>query len=52
VPDKQHLSRVLTEALAPIRERRLRWAGDPDAVRDVIADGNRKARAGGGADDG
>ena len=44
VPDKQHLSRVLTEALAPIRERRLRWAGDPDAVRDVIADGNRRAR--------
>ncbi|HKQ57283.1 MAG TPA: tryptophan--tRNA ligase [Candidatus Eisenbacteria bacterium] len=45
VPDKQHLTRVLTEALAPIRERRQRWAQDADAVRDVIADGNRKARA-------
>jgi tryptophanyl-tRNA synthetase len=45
VPDKQHLARVLAEALAPIRERRQRWADDPDAVRDVIADGNRRARA-------
>ncbi|HYM81415.1 MAG TPA: tryptophan--tRNA ligase [Candidatus Limnocylindria bacterium] len=45
VPDKQHLARVLAEALAPIRERRLRWERDPDAVRDVIAEGNRRARA-------
>src|SRR5262249_45237702 len=45
VPDKQHLARVLSDALAPIRERRQRWADDPDAVRDVIADGNRRARA-------
>jgi tryptophanyl-tRNA synthetase len=45
VPDKQHLSRVLTEALAPMRERRARWVSDPDGVRDVIADGNRRARA-------
>ena len=45
VPDKQHLARVLSEALAPIRERRQRWAADPDAVRDVVADGNRRARA-------
>ena len=45
VPDKQHLARVLAEALAPIRERRQRWESDPDAVRDVIADGNRRARA-------
>src|SRR4029077_13826104 len=45
VPDKQHLARVLAEALAPIRERRQRWADDPDAVRDVIAEGNRRARA-------
>ena len=45
VPDKQHLARTLSEALAPIRERRQRWASDPDAVRDVIADGNRRARA-------
>ena len=44
VPDKKHLTEVLTEALAPIRERRERWAKDPDAVHDVIADGNRRAR--------
>jgi tryptophanyl-tRNA synthetase len=45
VPDKRHLSQVLTAALEPIRERRLRWANDLDAVRDVVRDGNRKARA-------
>jgi tryptophanyl-tRNA synthetase len=45
VPDKQHLARTLSDTLAPIRERRQRWADDPDAVRDVIADGNRRARA-------
>ncbi|MBI1797888.1 MAG: tryptophan--tRNA ligase [Candidatus Eisenbacteria bacterium] len=45
VPDKQHLTRSLADALAPIRERRARWADDPDAVREVIADGNRRARA-------
>ena len=45
VPDKKHLAQVLADALAPIRERRARWARDPDAVRDVIADGNRRARA-------
>jgi tryptophanyl-tRNA synthetase len=44
VPDKKHLAQVLGEVLAPIRERRERWAADPDAVRDVIADGNRRAR--------
>jgi tryptophanyl-tRNA synthetase len=44
VPDKRHLTQSLVEALAPIRERRQRWAADPDAVRDVIADGNRRAR--------
>jgi tryptophanyl-tRNA synthetase len=45
VPDKKHLTQSLSDALAPIRERRARWASDPDAVRDVIADGNRRARA-------
>jgi tryptophanyl-tRNA synthetase len=45
VPDKRHLSQVLSDALAEIRERRARYAADPDAVRDVIADGNRRARA-------
>jgi tryptophanyl-tRNA synthetase len=31
--------------LAPIRERRERWASDPDAVRDVLNDGTKRARA-------
>ena len=44
VPDKRNLSQILSDTLAPIRERRERWARDPDAVRDVIADGNRRAR--------
>jgi len=44
VPDKRNLSEILAKALEPIRERRARWASDPDAVRDVIADGNRRAR--------
>jgi tryptophanyl-tRNA synthetase len=45
VPDKKHLSQVLSDALAPIRERRERFAADPDSVRDIIRDGNRRARA-------
>jgi tryptophanyl-tRNA synthetase len=44
VPDKKHLAQVLADTLAPIRERRARWAGDPDAVRNLIAEGNRRAR--------
>jgi len=44
VPDKQHLSRVLADALAPVRERRERFARDPGLVRDIIDDGNRRAR--------
>ena len=43
------LKRYVTEAVngyfAPIRERRLRFAADPDYVRDVLAEGNRKANA-------
>ncbi|MBI5711495.1 MAG: tryptophan--tRNA ligase [Candidatus Eisenbacteria bacterium] len=45
VPDKKHLAKVLSDALAPIRERRERYAADPDLVRDIVADGNRRARA-------
>jgi tryptophanyl-tRNA synthetase len=45
VPDKKALSEILAQALAPVRERRVRWEKDPDAVRDVIADGNARARA-------
>jgi tryptophanyl-tRNA synthetase len=44
VPDKKHLTEVLTEALGPIRERRARILADPDYVRDVLNDGNRRAR--------
>jgi tryptophanyl-tRNA synthetase len=45
VPDKRHLAEVLAGTLAPIRERRERLLADPDRVRDIIADGNRRARA-------
>jgi tryptophanyl-tRNA synthetase len=45
VPDKKHLAEILSRALAPIRERRAEIAADPDRVRDVIADGNARARA-------
>jgi len=45
VPDKKHLAQVLADALAPIRERRARYAADPDLVRDIVAEGNRRARA-------
>ncbi|MCC6349060.1 MAG: tryptophan--tRNA ligase [Candidatus Eisenbacteria bacterium] len=44
VADKKRLTEVLTEALRPIRERRERWAKDPDAVRDVLNEGTRRAR--------
>lgn len=44
VADKKRLATVMTEALAPIRERRERWAKDPDAVRDVLRDGTKRAR--------
>jgi tryptophanyl-tRNA synthetase len=30
--------------LAPIRERRQRWEKDPDAVRDVLNEGTKRAR--------
>ena len=45
VPDKKHLAQIMVDALAPLRERRERWLADPDAVRDLIEDGNRRARA-------
>ncbi len=45
VPDKKHLAQVLAEVLAPIRERRARYAADPDLVRDIVATGNQRARA-------
>jgi tryptophanyl-tRNA synthetase len=45
VADKKHLAEVMIRELAPIRERRARWAADPDAVRDVLSDGTKQARA-------
>ncbi len=45
VPNKRHLSEVLAGALRPIRERRAEIARRPDFVWDVIADGDRRARA-------
>ncbi len=45
VPDKKHLTEVLARSLEPIRERRERFAADPDRVREIVEDGNRRARA-------
>jgi tryptophanyl-tRNA synthetase len=45
VADKKHLSGALAAYLAPIRERRAELAREPDRVWDVIADGDRRARA-------
>ena len=45
VPDKSQLARLLADGLTPLRERRARYAADPDQVRDIVADGNRRARA-------
>ena len=45
VPDKRALAEIMVKALAPLRERREKWLADPDSVRDVIEDGNRRARA-------
>lgn len=45
VADKKRLAEVMSQALEPIRERRVRWEKDPDAVRDVLSEGTAKARA-------
>ena len=45
VADKKRLAGVMAEVLAPIRERREKWAADPDAVRDVLNEGTARARA-------
>ena len=44
VADKKRLAEVMSEALRPIRERRMRWEADPDSVRDVLNEGTRRAR--------
>jgi tryptophanyl-tRNA synthetase len=45
VADKKRLAEVMSEALAPMRERRRKWESDPDAVRDVLREGTARARA-------
>ena len=42
---KKLFARNLSEYFAPFRERRARYAGDPDYVWDVLADGARRASA-------
>lgn len=41
---KRHLEDVLQALLAPIRERRARYAAEPDYVMAVLREGTRKAR--------
>jgi len=45
VADKKYLAQKLADVLAPVRERRAQIVADPDFVRDVLADGTRRARA-------
>jgi tryptophanyl-tRNA synthetase len=42
---KRHLEDVLQALLAPIRERRARYAADPAFVMDVLRRGTSEARA-------
>ncbi|SCB07088.1 tryptophan--tRNA ligase [Rhizobium hainanense] len=41
---KRHLEEVLQSLLAPIRERRARYAAEPDYVMGIVREGTRKAR--------
>ncbi|GES48539.1 tryptophan--tRNA ligase [Rhizobium sp. NBRC 114257] len=41
---KRHLEGVLQALLAPIRERRARFAAEPGYVLDIVREGTRKAR--------
>lgn len=41
---KKYLFEVLNKELAPIRERRARYAGDRDAVLQIVKEGSEKAR--------
>ncbi len=45
VQDKRRLAEVLDGVLAPIRERRAHFASQPALLDEIIAEGNRKARA-------
>ncbi len=44
VDDKKHLAAYLDETLAPIRERRQRYAEQPELLDRVLAEGNARAR--------
>jgi tryptophanyl-tRNA synthetase len=44
VPDKKEMARLLSEALAPVRERRARYAAAPELVREIVVEGNHRAR--------
>ena len=41
---KKHCAEKISEYLAPIQERRREFAADMDGVRDIIVEGNRRAR--------
>ena len=38
------MAKNLTEALLPIREKRMHFESNPDLVEDIIQEGNTKAR--------
>lgn len=42
---KKQLAAALNEYLAPIRERRIKYAQNPKLVRDIIMNGSERARA-------
>jgi tryptophanyl-tRNA synthetase len=42
---KERLTHILQTFLAPIRERRARYAQDRDIVRDVLRDGTKASRS-------
>ncbi|MGH9361165.1 MAG: tryptophan--tRNA ligase [Thermoanaerobaculia bacterium] len=44
VDDKRLLADIINAYLQPMRERRERWAGDRDALLDLLEDGSRRAR--------
>ena len=43
---KRYLNKVLEEELGPIRERREKFAQNPDAVYEMLLEGSKKARTG------
>ena len=42
---KTRIARVIADGLAPMRERRAHFESRPDVVRDILADGETRARA-------